>query len=241
MSGFIDLHCHWLPGVDDGARSLADGREMLHALFALGFTRVFATPHIRAALFDNTPEELKTRYAEVCGALGPDRECPEHALAAEHFYDDVNHRRLLDGHGLPYPGGKAALIEFQSAEFPYRIQQRLAELGRVGLRPVLAHPERYRPLWDSPEPLEELLDVGVATLLDVCALAGKYGAKAARAAEGLLDLGLYHAACTDAHSVEDVHQVERGLSFIVKHYGDEELQRLFVDGPSCLLAGALPD
>jgi protein-tyrosine phosphatase len=241
MSGFIDLHCHWLPGVDDGAATLTEANDILGGLRTIGFARVFATPHMRPGLFDNSAEELRDCYRAVCGELSDNTRLPELALGAEHFYDDVNHRRLLSGHALPYPGERAALIEFRNTDFPHRIEEHLAELGRARIRPVIAHPERYRPLWESPAPLENLLDVGAATLLDVAALVGKYGAKAKRTAEALLDLGLYHAACTDTHHPKDLRDVDSGLSWIAKHYGDDELSRLFIHGPLCLLAGDLPD
>lgn len=241
MNGLIDIHCHWLPGVDDGATTLDEAVELLAELRAMGFEQVLATPHMRPGLFDNSAEGLRECYRAVCSHISEIPDLPHHGLSAEHFYDDVNHRRLLHGQALPYPGERAALVEFQSPAFPHRIEEHLAELGRARIRPVIAHPERYRPLWGSPVPLEDLIDVGAAALLDVGALAGKYGSKAQRTAEALLDLGLYHAACTDAHRVKDLRDVERGLSFIAKHYGDEELSRLFVHGPTCLMAGTLPD
>jgi protein-tyrosine phosphatase len=102
---------------------------------------------------------------------------------------------------------------------------------------VVAHPERYRVLWEQPEILERLLDQGAVALLDVAALVGKYGRHPQRCAEVLLERGLYHAACSDAHRPLDVQQVALGLERVRALYGQEEIDALFLQGPLEILAG----
>ena len=96
----------------------------------------------------------------------------------------------------PYPGGRAVLIEVGSGRFPARLDARFFDVRRAGLVPVLAHPERYEPVWKDDACLEPLLDAGAQLLLDVCALVGKYGKAPRRAAERLLEQGAYEAACS---------------------------------------------
>lgn len=238
MAGFVDLHCHWIPGVDDGARDLDAGRAILRELRALGFARVIATPHMRPGLFDNTAARLRAAYADVEAQLDGAGELPERALSSEHFFDDVVFHRLLSGEGLPYPGEAAVLLEFYESSFPLRLDQLLAQLRQRGLTPVVAHPERYRALWDQPDTLERLLDQGAVALLDVAALIGKYGRRPQRCAEQFLERGLYHAACSDAHRPDDVEQVARGIERLRRLYGDEELAALLAQGPREILAGS---
>jgi protein-tyrosine phosphatase len=166
---------------------------------------------------------------------------PETGLACEHYFDDVVYRRLMAGDGLPYPGERAVLLEFYGVDFPPVVLERLFDLRRSGFLPVIAHPERYRYLWGKPEALERLVDAGVATLLDAAALVGKYGREPQRAAEELLERGLYHAACSDAHRAADVAEVALGIARIGELYGDEEVDFLFRDGPRQILEGRLPE
>jgi protein-tyrosine phosphatase len=235
----IDLHCHFLPGIDDGAPTVADGIAMLEGLKSLGFSRVMATPHMRAGMFDNEKQGLTAAFESFRPHLAG-RDVPEIALASEHYFDDQVYTRLLKGEALPYPGGRAVLLEFYEIDFPPLIEQRLFDLRRRQLLPVIAHPERYRRFWEHPEALERLVDQGVATLLDCMSLVGKYGRRPQRAAEELLERELYHAACSDLHRPADVPIVAKGIAAIRSSYGAEEIEFLFEDGPRALLDGQLP-
>lgn len=212
---------------------------MLEGLKGLGFSRVVATPHMRAGMFDNEKQGLSAAF-ESFRPLLVGRDVPEVELSSEHYFDDQVYTRLLKGDALPYPGGRAVLLEFYEIDFPPVIEERLFDLRRRKLLPVIAHPERYRRFWEHPEALERLVDQGVATLLDCMALIGKYGRRPQRAAEELLESELYSAACTDLHRPADVPLVQQSLQLLRKRYGQEELDFLFIEGPTALLAGHPP-
>lgn len=241
MAGFIDLHCHYVPGIDDGARDGADGLAMLRGLGALGFSRVLATPHTRPGMFDNTALSITDAFERFRAGLPAGEALPELELSSEHYFDDVVFQRLLAGQGLPYPGGRSVLLEFYQIDFPPMIQHRLFDLRSRGLLPVIAHPERYQCLWKSPDTLERLVDGGAAALLDIAALVGKYGRKTQECAVTLLERGLYHGACSDAHRPADVAEVARGIEYVRENYGDEEVAFLLREGPTQLLQGLLPE
>jgi protein-tyrosine phosphatase len=211
---------------------------MLRALRGAGFDFVMATPHMRPSMFDNEKVDLERAF----GAMGPalaEAGLPEVGLASEHYFDDVVFQRMMNGSALPYPGGKALLIEFPTEAFPARIADRIFDLRRKQLRPVLAHPERYKPVWKDPAVLEPLMDGGAVLLLDVAALVGKYGRAPERAAHKLLEEGWYDAACSDAHRERDVDEVARGIDRLEKLVGREETQFLLRDGPHAILKGTL--
>lgn len=241
MRGFIDLHCHWIVGVDDGVRTLDDSYALLTGLHAIGFDHVVATPHMRPGMFDNTRAHLERAYAETRAALEGRSGLPALSLSSEHFFDDVVFERFMSADVLPYPGGKAALVEFDPRAFPTHLEHRFFDLMRRGIRPVIAHPERYAPVWKSAKSLDTYLDVGAVLLLDVAALSGKYGRAARRAAEELVKEGYYYAACTDAHGPADVKEVERGFAALEELAGEEELEFLFVEGPTHILEGRVED
>jgi protein-tyrosine phosphatase len=241
VRGFVDLHCHWIAGIDDGASTVDEGIAMLQALHTAGFDRVVATPHMRSGMFDNDRPALVGAFERMGPSLAVSAGLPEVGLSCEHYFDDIVYRRLLAGEGLPYPGERAVLLEFYGVDFPPVVVEGLFSLRRQRLLPVIAHPERYRYLWDKPDALERLVDSGVAALLDVAALVGKYGREPQRAAEVLLERGLYHAACSDAHRPADVVEVARGIVRVEELYGEEEVDFLFRDGPRQILEGRLPE
>jgi protein-tyrosine phosphatase len=169
---------------------------------------------------------------------------PEVHLASEHFFDEIVFTRLIQGEGLPYPEvgptsattkKRGVLVELPPQAFPARIERRFFDLGKAGLRPVLAHPERYQPVWKDDTCLDPLLDAGACLLLDVCALVGKYGRAAQKAAEKLLDDEAYEAACSDAHRPEDADVTLQAIAILEKAVGTKEAERLLGAGPRGIL------
>ncbi len=240
--GFIDLHSHWVAAIDDGARDVEGSLALLRGLGEVGFDTVVATPHMRPGMFDNTAADLRVAYERTVAALAGAPGLPERHLSSEHFFDDIVFQRFLQpggGEVLPYPGGHAALVEFPTHVFPTRIAHRFFDLMRRQMRPVIAHPERYEPVWADAGVLDPLLDGGAVLLLDVAALAGKYGRAPKKAAEQLLEAGYYQAACSDAHGVKDVKAVAEGIKKLFDQAGKEEGSFLLIDGPREILEGTV--
>lgn len=251
MKGFVDLHCHWICEIDDGARNLDEGLEMLRALRALGFDHVAATPHTRPGMFNNSSQDLRSAFIRMRDSIPSGDDYPATSLASEHFFDDTVVAAIHAGDALPYrryfdPSettrrGGAILVEFLDLPPAAVLEQQLFLLKRAGFLPVIAHPERYRAVWSAPERLLSIVEQGSVALLDTAALAGKYGRRARASAELLLENEAYEAACSDAHRPADVQLLEKGMLWIQKRYGDEELELLFRDGPNALLDGKHPN
>jgi protein-tyrosine phosphatase len=242
VRGFVDLHCHWIAGIDDGARTVQDGVEMLRRLRRAGFDTVVATPHMRPGMFDNDKPALERAFAAMCPHIVDRKDLPDVHLSSEHYFDDVVFTRLVKGVGLPYPAlsdtrrnRRGVLVEFSPQGFPSQLQRRLFDLARAGLRPVIAHPERYQPVWKDDTCLDPLLDAGACLLLDVCSLVGKYGRAAQNAAEKLLDEEAYEAACSDAHRPDDADVTGEAIEALEDRVGKQEAERLMRDGPRSIL------
>lgn len=236
---FHDLHCHPLPGIDDGARTPEDGVALLVGLKRAGFDTVVATPHVRSGVWDNRTHTRDAARAALGGALDAAAQrgeaLPELLLAGEHMFDDVLRELLAKGEALTYPGGGAALVEFPYEEIPLRVELQLWRMMRGGVRPVLAHPERYAPVQRSLDRFEELVGAGVWPLLDLMSLIGAYGRRAQDAAERILDMGGYVAACTDAHKPSDVVGVTEAIATLRRRAGDAAVTRLLTEGPLKIL------
>jgi protein-tyrosine phosphatase len=178
-------------------------------------------------------------------------------LSSEHFFDDVVFERIRRGEGLPYPtfapappaataspaawpgahrpAKRGVLVEFGAERFPFHAHNRFFDLHRAGFAPVLAHPERYAPVWKDLGALRPLIDAGAHLLLDVCSLVGKYGRAAQKASEKLLDEGAYAAACSDAHKPEDVEVVAQAIERLEQLAGEEGVSELLSAGPRRIL------
>jgi protein-tyrosine phosphatase len=241
VRGFVDLHCHWIAGIDDGARTVEASLAMLRGLKRAGFDTVMATPHMRPGMFENDRPALQAAFDAMTPHLAGVADLPAVHLASEHWFDEVVFGRLVAGEGLPYPAlgsathKRGVLVELPPNAFPLRIDRRFFDLSRAGLRPVLAHPERYQPVWKDDRCLDPLLDAGACLLLDVCALIGKYGRASQKAAEKLLDDEAYEAACSDAHRPEDAELVEEAIAVLTKRVGPAETERLLGAGPRGIL------
>lgn len=236
---YIDLHCHPIPGVDDGARTPEEGAALLAGLYSIGFSRVIATPHIRSGLWDNRIATLAAPRVALERALaelsGQGVKLPLFDVAAEHLFDDVVFELFARNEAMPYPGGRAALLEFSYDTIPLRVEVRLWRLAKRGITPVLAHPERYAPFYRPSERFEEVAGAGTKFLLDVMSLTGQYGRHAQAAAERMLDEGRYFAACSDAHKPADVEKVAEAIEVLKKRIGAPRATALLSSGPQSVL------
>lgn len=239
MKGYVDLHSHYVPMVDDGVRSLEDGLALLRGLHSIGFDEVVATPHIRTAMYENRKPGLTASFEAMQAQLANESDLPAIGLGAEHFYDDVFRALFESGESVPYPGGKAALVELPSQVLPQRLEHFFFTMSVRGVRPVLAHPERYSPLFKKTAPLDAVLTGGTLALLDVMSLVGKYGNAPQRAAERMLEEGVYYAACSDAHKPSDVEHVAAGIDRLARLVGKDEAHELLSDHPKRVLQGTV--
>ncbi len=240
MADYVDLHCHYLPGVDDGARTAGEAERMCVELERLGFAVAIATPHVRTALFENNVEGLKEAYgrfvAEVDATL---LSTLKTGLAAEYYCDDIFWGLFETGDVLRFPGERALLLELPQEMVPVNLQDRLFRMVVKGVRPILAHPERHRFLSRSTEPIEGILRAGALALLDLMSVSGRHGDGPRRAAERMLQEGVYFAACTDAHRPEDARWIERGIERLWDLVGEDETHQLLADNPRVIVRDAV--
>ena len=241
--GFVDLHSHVLPLLDDGAKTLAESMEMLSLLGRAGFTTVCATPHQRAGMFLPAREAIDDAYAWVRGAIPAGG--PELLLAAENMWDEVFLERSLSSLVPTYTGARAFLFELPVHVLPPRIEERLFAIrrGKGAPLPVMAHPERYPGLTDDKEGRERLSRMRgqAALVVDLGALDGAHGARSCKAARFLVEENLAHAAASDCHQPGDIKSALAGIAWIRKRLGEPAVRRLLDDGPRQILIGELPD
>ncbi len=237
---FVDLHSHVLPALDDGVRSLDEALELLAALGQLGFETVCATPHQKVGQFLPERSAIDSAYAEVRAALARNASPLTLNLGAENFWDELFLQRAPQKAQPTYTGGKAFLVEIDPRMLPPRFEESLFHMRVGGLLPVLAHPERYAPLW-ADWSRYQALGRTCALVIDLGALDGAHGRDAAKWSRKLVEEGLAHAAASDVHSVADARAAGAGIQWINKRKGPAEVERLLSTNPRRILAGELPD
>jgi len=238
--GYVDLHAHFLPGLDDGSQDMATSMAMLRGLAALGYERVTATPHQLAHRFMPTTEAIDTAFAAVEAERTRQGITLALSRAAENMWDDVFHGRWADASFPRYDAGKAFLFEIRPEMLPPGLDEAIFRLQSRGFRPVLAHPERYAPFWKDPDRLEALADRGVGLLVDLGALTGHHGRHQEKAARRLVESGVAHAVASDAHTPEDVTVAGEAIGWIRKKLGLAAVTRLCDENPRRLLLGETP-
>ena len=198
-----DMHSHLLPGLDDGAATLADSLALLRELRTLGFRRLVMTPHIMGDFYKNTPEGIRAALARLREAAAAEGlgdvvlEC-----AAEYYLDEFLGRKLEDGTEMLTFGGARRYLLFETSYLnePLNLFETIFELQARGYRPVLAHPERYTYLYGRLADIEKLRrDYGVLLQINLNSLAGYYSPAAQKVAEQLIDAQLVDFVGTDTH------------------------------------------
>lgn len=212
-----DFHCHLLPAVDDGLRSLEETRAAIAGLSALGYRGAVVTPHIYPGVYDNTPARLRESFRQLQQEVG------DHftlRLAAEYFADetllaDIDREDVLY---LEQGSQKIVLVEFPTLMPSPTGMDVLLQLRRAGYQAVLAHVERYR--YVQLEPLlwlPRLERSGAWLQCDIGSLVGQYGPHPQAFARALLDQKLPTLWGTDLHRVAQLERyMSPGLAVLAK-------------------------
>ena len=200
LDGFTDYHCHLLPGVDDGARTMEESLRLLRFYETWGIREVWLTPHIMEDI-PNTVEGLSARFTELKESY---KGSIQLHLAAEHMLDHLFEERLKQRALLPLgKSGRHLLVETSYFNPPMGFYELLARICSVGYVPVLAHPERYNYM-DRMD-YERLRGLKVKFQLNLFSLVGAYGPDARKKAEWLLKEGFYQVCGSDMHRQALIH------------------------------------
>jgi protein-tyrosine phosphatase len=237
--GFTDLHCHLLPGVDDGPRTMSETVAYAAAAATAGTTTVVATPHVE--LVD--VRELPDRVREVRAALDAegihlDVRCGGE-LRAFSLGDLAQEDLELIAHGPP--GARWVLYEVPFTGPDDALVAGARELRARGFGALLAHPERTRGMLERGLPVvEALLEEGALVAANVGPLVGREGEGRRRAAEALLRRGVPAVVATDAHAPERPYTLAMGAEAVQRATGRAEVaRRLTTDVPGRLLERGL--
>jgi protein-tyrosine phosphatase len=231
----IDIHCHLLPQLDDGAESMEMACAMAEMAIEDGVTHVIATPHACPGR-EFIPKLIKERRDELQshfeGRLVIATGCDFH-LSFENL-QDIRH----DATRFTLNQKNYLLVEFADYSIPPSLDQALHELQLAGLRPIVTHPERNPLIRTQPERLFQWLRQGCYVQVTAQSLMGKFGKAAQEMSLQWLDENVVHFIASDAHNITSRPlRLKETFDFVAKIRGENVAQALMVDNPRAVFDG----
>jgi len=235
----IDTHCHLLPELDDGTRSLDEALDLAAELVAAGVTEVVCTPH-RSRRFPTDPAVARERLTQMQAAL-------QHATVdlALHLSAELSPAVALSleaqALGELAVGGRYVLVELEPATPASAVRTIFERLHECELIPIFAHPERSRGVRHDVSELVAVREAGALVQVVASSLAGAWGRSVERGAASLVSAGRVDLLGSDAHRPGGTSRRLRDvLSMLTERVGRDAVRRLTIDVPRSVLAGRTP-
>lgn len=236
----IDLHCHMLPGIDDGAPDLETSLEMARIAAGDGIRVVACTPHIYPGMYENTGEGIReavARFRDALDAAGIDLDL---VVGADTHLVPGLAEQIRDGRVPTLAGSRYLLLEPPHHVAPPGFEQQVFNLMAAGYVPVITHPERLTWVGEHYESFVRLFQAGAWMQITAGSLTGRFGGEARYFGERMLDEGLVHILATDSHGVRGRPPLlAEGRTAAERWVGAEEAARLVEDRPRSIL-GDIP-
>jgi len=237
----IDLHCHLLPGIDDGPATLEEALEMARIAVANGITESNVTPHLHPGRWENDLPKIAEAVAAYRAAVAQAGIPLEIGYAAE-VRLDYEILPLIEANRVPFlgtlDGFRVMLLEFPHSHVPVGADKFVTWLLAHNIRPMIAHPERNKDLMRDPAKLEPFVREGCLLQLTADAVAGEFGEVCALRAREFLESGWVTVLASDAHDTTDrPPRMAPGREAAAKIVGAEAAQRLVHDMPLRIVRG----
>lgn len=240
----IDIHCHLLPGIDDGPDTVEAALALAAACVSDGILHTVVTPHVFPGRFENWRSSIEEDFQRFEALL-----CSKGIGLGMSWAGEVRltHEslELLARNELPFMGQvsgfNTVLLEMPDGQIPLGSDRFVQHMLARKIRPIIAHPERNRAVMERPERIRPFVDQGCYLQLTAGSLVGQFGAKAQATAHALLDMGCVHAVASDAHNLAGRRPRMRDASdWLTQHYGVDTARELTVLGPARLCARPPP-
>ena len=198
--GYIDMHSHILPGMDDGARSMGQTLRMLEIAVSEGITTMIATPHNMPGKGCPPGSVVRRKVDELCHTVEQEGISLEIVAGTEYYYREEV-LDFLDSEDVVTLGNSdCVLVEFEPLAERNYIRNALRNILGLGYRPVIAHVERYAKLMEDTAVLGDMRKNGILVQVNAMSVTGDNGRQAKKDVRNLLKKGLVDFVATDAHS-----------------------------------------
>jgi protein-tyrosine phosphatase len=197
----IDLHCHVLPGIDDGPRTIEESVALARAAERAGIETIVATPHV-SSRYRNRADGIARLVAELNERLRQEGVAVEIRPGAEIALTAISELEAGELSRLALGGGEWLLVEPPFTPVAPGLEGAIVDLRHAGRRLVLAHPERCPAFQREPRMLRSLASAGVLMSITAGSLSGRFGNDVKRFAHELVREGLVHNVASDAHDLK---------------------------------------
>lgn len=239
-SGFmIDIHCHILPGLDDGPDSMEETLEMCRLSVERGMTGIIATPHMFNGMFPTDRKSILESYALVRDVLASEGvPLKLYAGADLHLVPGLG-EKIQNNSALTLNDGRYFLLEFPSRLLPPNLNQVVEELIFLGYIPIITHPERNEAILKREEILFDLIHLGALCQITAMSLTGEFGKRCERFARTIIEAGAVHFIASDAHSTGwRSPGLDSAVRVAEQLIGRESARRLVRDHPEAVLSNS---
>lgn len=199
MKGLIDIHCHMVPGVDDGAKNFRMTRQMLIQQKKQQVEKIIVTPHMRVGMFEAPQPEINRRFMKMQELVARMRIGIDLYLGCEYHSSSSMVRNLTEGKRPTLAGSRYVLTEFSAAHSYENIRTQIYDLIVGEYIPIIAHIERYPALMKDFDRVEDLKDMGALMQISSSAIMGEGGWKAKRLCKKLIKDDFVDFIASDAH------------------------------------------
>lgn len=236
----IDLHCHLLPGIDDGPGTLAEALELARLAVQNGITHSVVTPHVHPGRYENDAVNIAKAVADFRKALREAGIPLKLGYAGEvRFSAEI--LMLVEQNLLPFYGElggyKVFLLEFPHSHIPPGADKLLKWLLDRRIRPMIAHPERNKDIMRKPEKLKPFTDAGCLLQVTAGSVAGDFGEAAQQTARILLESGKVSILASDAHNAQHrPPRLDHGRAAAAAIVGEKIAQAMTTTRPASLVA-----
>lgn len=234
--GIYDIHCHIVPGVDDGATDIEETGKLLRMEYEQGVRTIIATPHFRFRMFETSAEKVKEQFklvekaaAEVASDL--------HVYLGCEFHTNMEMISMLrENKVMTMAGSRYVLTEFSHNSEENYIRERLSTLLSGGYKPIVAHIERYEATRTSMDFVEELVDMGVCMQINADSITGKDGFFTKRYCNRVMKQDLLHFVGSDCHnSTKRISRIGEAYCVVTAKFGQDYADELFIRNPERIL------
>ena len=238
----IDLHTHILHGLDDGPSSMEESVEMALTACRDGTRVMVATPHNRDVVHRSSVLAARALAARLNRELTA-RSVPLKALFGMENHLEMDTPEQVDrGAALPIEGTRFILIELPFEIYPFHTEDTLMKLLEMGLRPILAHPERNLPIQRNIDLLAGLVSREVLVQITAGSLAGYFGETVREVSSELLRRGLAHVIASDGHAArgDRAPLLSPGVEAAAMLVGERAARRMAEDTPRAIVEDRAP-
>lgn len=198
----VDIHCHLLPEIDDGADSWDTSLAMARLAVADGLSTIIVTPHQLGNYRGNHGEAIRQRTAQLQDVLHQNQVPLTILPGADVRIEPEMVRLILRGEVLSLADLRRHVLLELPHELYMPLEPVLAELHSARMVGILSHPERNQGLLANPSPIARLVDAGCLMQITAGSLCGAFGPASQRFSQSLLEQGLVHFVSTDAHGLK---------------------------------------